>query len=40
MDCTVRFGAPLALAAGESREMFLERARTAVIALADGGVAA
>jgi 1-acyl-sn-glycerol-3-phosphate acyltransferase len=40
MVCTVRFGAPLALAAGESRELFLERARTAVIALADGGVAA
>jgi 1-acyl-sn-glycerol-3-phosphate acyltransferase len=40
MVCTVRFGAPLALAANESRELFLERARTAVIALADGSVAA
>ena len=31
--CTVRFGAPLALQAGESKEAFLERARDAVIAL-------
>ena len=33
MVCTVRFGAPLALAPGEDRELFLERARDAVIAL-------
>jgi 1-acyl-sn-glycerol-3-phosphate acyltransferase len=31
--CTVRFGAPLALQAGESKEAFLTRARDAVIAL-------
>ena len=31
--CTVRFGAPMALAPGEDREVFLERARAAVIAL-------
>jgi 1-acyl-sn-glycerol-3-phosphate acyltransferase len=35
MVCTVRFGAPLALADGESRETFLERARAAVVMLAD-----
>lgn len=34
MVCTVRFGAPMALAPGEDRELFLERARAAVIALA------
>ena len=34
MVCTVRFGAPVALAPGEDRELFLERARAAVIALA------
>lgn len=33
MVCTVRFGTPLALAAGESRDVFLERAREAVIVL-------
>ena len=33
--CTVRFGAPIALAQGESKEQFLARARDAVIALAD-----
>lgn len=33
MVCTVRFGAPVALDSGESRELFLERAREAVIAL-------
>jgi 1-acyl-sn-glycerol-3-phosphate acyltransferase len=33
--CTVRFGAPLKLLAGEAREAFLARARDAVIALAD-----
>ncbi|MGY1458905.1 MULTISPECIES: lysophospholipid acyltransferase family protein [unclassified Luteimonas] len=32
--CNVNFGAPLALAAGESREDFLERARAAVEAMA------
>jgi 1-acyl-sn-glycerol-3-phosphate acyltransferase len=31
MVCTVRFGAPIALGAGESREAFLTRARDAVI---------
>jgi 1-acyl-sn-glycerol-3-phosphate acyltransferase len=31
--CTVTFGAPLALAPGEERRAFLDRARTAVIAL-------
>jgi 1-acyl-sn-glycerol-3-phosphate acyltransferase len=31
--CTVRFGAPLALQPGESKEAFLTRARDAVIAL-------
>jgi 1-acyl-sn-glycerol-3-phosphate acyltransferase len=34
LTCTVRFGAPLALAAGETKEAFLERARDAVINLA------
>lgn len=38
MVCTVRFGAPLAPGAGEAKEVFLERARDAVIALADPGV--
>ena len=33
MVCTVRFGAPIALAPGEEKEAFLERAREAVIAL-------
>jgi hypothetical protein len=33
--CTVRYGAPVAPAAGESRETFLERARGAVVMLAD-----
>jgi len=37
MVCTVRFGTPLALGAGEAKEVFLERARAAVIALADNG---
>lgn len=32
--CTVRFGAPIALREGESKEHFLERALAAVIALA------
>ena len=35
--CTVRFGAPLQLGGEESREVFLERARAAVVALADQG---
>jgi hypothetical protein len=38
MVCTVRFGAPLGLNAGEDRDAFLERARNSVIAL--GSVAA
>jgi 1-acyl-sn-glycerol-3-phosphate acyltransferase len=33
MVCTVRFGAPIALAAGEEKDTFLERARAAVIDL-------
>jgi 1-acyl-sn-glycerol-3-phosphate acyltransferase len=33
--CTVRFGAPLARIEGEVKESFLERARNAVIGLAD-----
>jgi 1-acyl-sn-glycerol-3-phosphate acyltransferase len=33
--CTVRFGAPLAVGSGESKEVFLERARESVMALAD-----
>jgi 1-acyl-sn-glycerol-3-phosphate acyltransferase len=32
--CTVRFGAPISLAENESKEQFLDRARDAVIALA------
>ena len=32
--CTVRFGAPLAVVANESKEQFLERARREVVALA------
>jgi 1-acyl-sn-glycerol-3-phosphate acyltransferase len=39
MVCTVRYGAPLPRVEGESREDFLERARAAVIALADGAIA-
>ncbi|HTV79725.1 MAG TPA: lysophospholipid acyltransferase family protein [Steroidobacteraceae bacterium] len=35
ITCTVRFGAPLAVGAAESREDFLARARAAVIALTD-----
>jgi len=31
--CSVTFGAPIALAAGEERRAFLERAREAVVAL-------
>jgi hypothetical protein len=34
MVCTVRFGASMALAPGEGREEFLERARNAVVVLA------
>jgi len=33
--CTVRFGAPLARIEGETKESFLQRARDAVVALAD-----
>ena len=39
MVCTVRFGAPLARITEENKELFLERARSAVIALADGSAA-
>jgi len=35
MTCTVRFGPPVALAAGEAKESFLERARAEVIKLAN-----
>lgn len=38
--CTVRFGAPVSLIAGEEKELFLERARQAVIALNANPVAA
>lgn len=38
MTCTVRFGSPLKLSEGESKESFLARAREAVIALADTNV--
>jgi 1-acyl-sn-glycerol-3-phosphate acyltransferase len=34
MTCTVRFGVPMALAAGETKDTFLERAREAVVKLA------
>lgn len=34
--CTVTFGAPLALAEGEDKRQFLERARNAVVALQPG----
>jgi 1-acyl-sn-glycerol-3-phosphate acyltransferase len=34
MTCTVRFGAPVAVAAQETKESFLERARDAVVMLA------
>ncbi len=34
LTCTVRFGAPLALAEGEAKAAFLERARQAIVALA------
>jgi 1-acyl-sn-glycerol-3-phosphate acyltransferase len=35
--CTVRFGAPLLRVADESKDVFLERARDAVVALAEPG---
>lgn len=35
--CTVTFGAPLALLAGEDRRVFLDRARSAVMALREVG---
>ena len=34
ISCTARFGAPIALAAGEAKAAFLARARDAVVALA------
>jgi 1-acyl-sn-glycerol-3-phosphate acyltransferase len=34
ISCAVRFGTPLALAAGEAKDAFLDRARAAVVALA------
>jgi 1-acyl-sn-glycerol-3-phosphate acyltransferase len=34
--CTVHFGAPMRLAEGEDRDTFLQRARAAVVALAEG----
>lgn len=34
MTCTVRFGTPMALAAGDTKETFLERARAEVVRLA------
>ncbi len=37
--CTVRFGAPVTVAAGETKEAFLERARAAVVGLADQAAA-
>ena len=33
--CTPRFGAPVALGAGEEKEAFLARARAALLALSD-----
>jgi len=33
--CSVTFGAPMQLGAGEDRRAFLERARAAVVALRD-----
>ena len=33
LTCTVRFGAPLAAVAGETKEAFLERARSQVVTL-------
>lgn len=38
--CTVRFGAPLARLADESKEAFLERARAAVVGLAERSLTA
>ena len=35
ISCHVRFGAPLFIEAGESKEAFLERAREAIVALAE-----
>jgi 1-acyl-sn-glycerol-3-phosphate acyltransferase len=39
ITCTVRFGAPVALAGSESKEEFLARARGEVVKLAEGMVA-
>lgn len=35
ISCTVRFGSPVRLAGSETREAFLERARAAIVALAE-----
>lgn len=40
ITCTARFGTPLRLTPGEGKAEFLERARKAVIALADGTASA
>jgi len=37
MTCTVRFGPPMSLAAGEAKDAFLERARDEIVQLAGGG---
>jgi 1-acyl-sn-glycerol-3-phosphate acyltransferase len=37
MTCTVRFGAAMSLAGGETKEAFLQRAREQIITLAGGG---
>jgi 1-acyl-sn-glycerol-3-phosphate acyltransferase len=39
ITCTARFGTPLHVAPGEGKAEFLERARDAVLSLAEGGVA-
>jgi hypothetical protein len=36
--CTVTFGAPLGIAPGEDKRLFLERARDAVLAVRPGRV--
>ena len=38
--CTVRFGAPLRLEEGESKEAFLQRSRAALLALSESGESA
>ena len=37
MTCTVRFGPPMSLAAGEAKDAFLERARDEIVQLSGGG---